>query len=94
MKSLSNDQRSSLKELADAETAMDYVTVDLLAGAMASAFRSAAACSTSSSTVPPAEVISRNKQALLAVPKLSQLVASWGDGFSVSMLDAMSPCWC
>jgi hypothetical protein len=43
-----------------------------------------------SSTVPPAEVISRNKQALLAdFRSFLNPSASWGDGFSVSMLDTM-----
>ena len=82
------DQRSALGELAGAEWPMDYLTV-AVAGAI-DATLSERVLLKPGPEVPAAEVIQRNQQALAdAFGAFVNPPASWGDGFSASLLKSL-----
>jgi hypothetical protein len=81
-------RRRALRELAEAEWPMDYLATDV-AASIEAALTDRTLLDLPADT-PPAEVTRRNKKAIGAA--LSDLVrdpATWGDGISLSMLEAL-----
>lgn len=86
--SFSEDQRRALQELAGADWPMDYLTSSVAGGIDAAL--SGNELLKLGVEVPAAEVIRRNRQTLAAAfAGYVNPSESWGDGLSMSMLDAL-----
>lgn len=81
-------QRKTLEELAEAERPMDYLTVDV-AASIEGVLKDHALLNLPADT-PLAEVTRRNRAAVGdALPELVHDPATWGDGMSLPMLEAL-----
>lgn len=82
------DQRKALQELAEAERPMDHLTIDV-AASIATVLTDRS-LSNLPADIPLADVTRRNRATIAeALPGLVNEPATWGDGMSLPMLEAL-----